>query len=1769
MNLRATINGTQYDILQGATFAEEYNETLDSGSIIINNVSKIKGLMPYDDVFIYSFTDSNYKFIGYPFDETNPQPKFYKHLLVDQFTEEVLRLGDSEEEGRYKYKIELMSETKKLETIQLPNCTITQPIEGRKITVWNKASDIVDLYSPQYKKQVYLDGLPTNKWEYVNKYSLSETLRDVFSDCLAPEKSFNAPTLRAFLSALFIVKDMIPYVKDDVIYAMDISKRNGEFDKNPQNVNVVTGSMTSDNYCDNLRRNYSEAVSQNGICRSVECVNFRNSDNALMTIENMRIELGYPIYRINKMYMCYYKKIKVTHVKESSPNTSQTVYILCQQDISKLVKLNTERNALSQDWSDLHKNNIPTSVDEMAKYRFCTIGYDMGSKYIEGWGKFYTYPGFYNDNRYTYVQNLLTRMEYFFPYGILSNADVKAQFKEEDDIDVKLSQTYDSSSVFTAWESAQSIKQVSGDKITDAPDNGVVYKVFDSLFNLYSNASLKLKSLFFVVDYQGFYDGTVVHSKDNKKDDIVINDNSSDSLTILEQDSVLQKGKINRFGNKALQINARYKSFFNDKGSENLQQLGSVYNSNYEKDVIIYHREYSIYDNYVSCIYYGIQNYILKNWFTSVFARYRTWRLMSYNESIKRAENEKEYFYWSDKEQYYENGNIVESDIIASQQFFSFLKSYTTENIIGIYDYQDNSSINTGYIISGNNKFYSDMQAFCGDKSICFNIKMNDNYTQGPFISIIEPFAKVNSTDASVPGAPINNNGQVIDISSKTWNELLWGSNSTDYAGSKQQWTVLADDNGYAPRLGFYVGHQDNEDLFYFNNFNKLNSEGLDVAGNKIRQAYTSILANPKMIVNINNPIGIEKKYNKDNKEYLDLTLQFENMSLSDNIILSPWIFKLSDLLGQKARFMKDIEKPQSLGFKSGVKVYAVQFEGYKREYKRDVATDKEEWQDVHSTPVLVLQIGRDDIRRLNSVEDVDGLKELSYASNIEIDFAQVGTDRNFPTKFLTLQAEMYYRNFTNCIFLNKFKCKKIQFRFENDSDITPTMAFLRGELSFFIIKKGALTRTDEQVQYDHTLYEEKIINDFAFYLPIMGENKSFSGTLMPNGMQEYAQCGLRDDEEWLYFASLADNEPNEALDRGTFDKIFGKVRIHKNDWFPSLISPVGICGGTDMSALPEGFQNNPYVGAFSHLKNFRYKDGEKEVSYPIPLKLSSGTSFSVDLSLEIGCYLGAPIRSANTINQYSSYGSGYGLEWNKKSFMDLQKQEITILGEKSIVDIITYHKNMFLVPSLGYIDKDIVPKTYTYKEFIDEYGLVVSDYISLVHEDSKGVYIEIKPVEMKVLYTKGRRVDNFQTLMPDIEGINWTQDRDGVLRGFLDGNMIENINHISDNGIVTLPTGTFFANEHFTCQSTTTMVVPKGSSAKNIRIPVRYYGGVGAATFISSMCKSFSIFYFDDGNAYKKDFGPTGAIIKASYEPQDCLYHFVFGVNLPDMDKNSEPFKVYISGIKRKDMRVFDKYHQVIGKSLNYAEHPEQYALGENFSDYDNDSLPNVKDFSTLTWKYIKNISDTGLASKYWKVGDTKTFTSKSGNVYTIRIVDMKDGRYSFVKGGSNHMVLEFVECVKLDGQTTFEEGLDADNNYIGSTLQTAVLKNIFDDLPDDLQAVIAEVNIDVYNNTSPFKFENPISTAGKLFLPSVSELTLSYGSNNFINTVMEYYIGDTAEARRIKSEKYWTRDCYYSNVPAMSFSTLYYVDTDGRISHRFDSGVERKAGVAPFFAI
>ncbi len=931
MKLKCRIKNKIYDFVQGNDFADEFNETLDSGSIIISNVNKIKDLDIYDDVYIYNadedfngyknFTEKEYinfklntqieiknnsdyeentsnwkrwieiNFIDlvdklknntikkqniimamtniYPFENNpvayvsynfvyengkyslvpknknfpiysdfveeennligkfpmgafpeypdgsiyfpytpnlfydtaeihyvpfsnNSLPKFFKHLLVGTFTENTINLI----ENKYKYKIELISETKGLEVVQLPNISITQSLNiDKKLSIYDIAKNMVDLYSPKIKMVIDKE----NKiWEYKQKYVLDSSIKDMFSDAYSPDFSLNNPNLRDILSQLFITKDMIPYVNNNVIYAMDISLRGKEFNFDIGKIFYnIEGAKTNENYADNLKRTYSNALSQDYSCRMVEKIGFRNSSTALMTIGNMRLETRYPIYKINKVYMCYYKKGDLYY--GGSYRNTQKMF-LCKQDITPLVKLNSERNLLNKNWNDFEnlKESIDT-IEELAEYQISTVGYDIGTNIISGWGQKYSYLKDYKLGHWsytkTYLENILQFMDEIYPYGIYSNQNA---FKENLAI---------------------------GESIVFGDD------FFKNYINPFSNDSLGLKGIFFEIDYNAFYNGTIIHSKSYGKDKATINDNSSSSLTLLEKDGLLQQEKINRFGNKGIMINATYKNI------DELQDVGTVINrEDIGKDYIIYRREYSIFDNEIKCVYYATKNYVLKNYFTTVYAKHRPYNLMSYNESVRRSENKKLMFLFSKDKLYYEDvDNVLKFTHFESEpltDLFSFLRS--SPKIKNVYDTIEEKKINNGYIKFDNKRYLSDINSFVSGNSLCFNLSMFDNVSGGVYVKVLEP-----DFNATIP----EDASEVV---------------KDDWTGSLQEWYMMIDDieTGYAEQMGFYICHIEDK--------KKYNNELLDCDEDKIKNnVYNKLFALPLIKYDL---------FDEDKEEYVEPT---------------------------------------------------------------------------------------------------------------------------------------------------------------------------------------------------------------------------------------------------------------------------------------------------------------------------------------------------------------------------------------------------------------------------------------------------------------------------------------------------------------------------------------------------------------------------------------------------------------------------------------------------------------------------------------------------------------------------------------------------------------------------------------------------------------------------------------------------------------------------------------------------------------------------------
>lgn len=928
MILKCRINNKEYPIVQGIPISEEFNETLDSASIIVPFTEKIDDLRPYDDVYIYEG-----EFKGYPLNNGTNEPiienipiefvadngkgkfafrcpklydnllelyttynkdtdidesffklnivwedgtktvvdyllkkdtrfylekqsrniigndilglsiagdylegyidltpempsqiywennikwfpktverGFYKHFLVDEMPFELINIED----GIYKYKINLFSETKKLEKIVLPNLTITPPIDKTNAkTVWDYLLIYNDLYSPLVKTVDKVSHL-TDKWVYRKKYTISSELKKIFNNVYAPEQSFNTPTYKDLLTSLMLTKDCIPYVEDDVIKALDISERKGNFEITDEQLINISGSRSSENHADNLKRNYSNALSQEHSAKQIKYMGFRNSSTGLMTLGNMRLEFGFPIYSIDKIHMCYFKKMKRVNAENELVSYGEITF-LCKQDITPLVILNAKRNILSEDWEKFE--NVPLSIEDIAKFKLSTIGYDIGSRYISGWGETYTYmKNKWFDGTKSYIENIYSLLNTLYPMGIYEIGYFKKKF--------------------------------------NIGENEKVVNIVDSanpLFDLVTHQDLtgasKLKGLFFEVEYKAFYNGATSITKDSARDDITVIDNPSSSLTVLEKDGLFEKEKANRFGNEAITIVARYKDI------SELQPLGSIYGDDY----IIYHREYAIYDTEINCVYYATKNYVLKNYYTSVFSKLKPFALAPYEESITRAENRKLYLLLSKNHKYSNDKDEFYNYEISNRLLLTGLTPSSKPESINSYNFPN--KINTGIISYKDNKYLCDVNGFMNGNSMCFNIKPYDNVSMGVYIEKITPnFAEGEAQDT--------------------------------YTGSVQNWYLTADKNGYAEKLGFYVAH----------------SKYLIIKDNasqeEINEIYEKLFALPKADNNVDNlrltnVIGKEYNINKDNKEIIDITFQIEPIAEND-IIISPMFLKLCDLL--------------------------------------------------------------------------------------------------------------------------------------------------------------------------------------------------------------------------------------------------------------------------------------------------------------------------------------------------------------------------------------------------------------------------------------------------------------------------------------------------------------------------------------------------------------------------------------------------------------------------------------------------------------------------------------------------------------------------------------------------------------------------------------------------------------------------------------------------------------------------------------------------------
>ena len=346
--IRATLlhNNQSYDVADGAVFTENYNETLDSGTIIIQQLTNKMNIEPYDKVRIFS-TDNRL---------------IERVMCVDSYVCRQTSLNPP----IYSYNITLMSETKILETLLCPSLSITKN--------WASPRTVY------YYIQQYCELFSKNKFTF---NSVSLISRFNHTDC--PEMQWNHPTLREVLNDLMMVVDCIPILDNGELSFIDISNIGSEISSDKRSgINYITTSRNSDDYVSDIRMNLVNVAnnSEENCTHIVEKIGFRNDSSYLLTTENMQLQSNFPIWKVKKLIFDYLLVVNITASNDSHGHIEvhYSPTLECSRDITEFVLEHDEwltKDVFYKGFGEVDD----ISLD--ANYRNRCLYYTRGAKNIE------------------------------------------------------------------------------------------------------------------------------------------------------------------------------------------------------------------------------------------------------------------------------------------------------------------------------------------------------------------------------------------------------------------------------------------------------------------------------------------------------------------------------------------------------------------------------------------------------------------------------------------------------------------------------------------------------------------------------------------------------------------------------------------------------------------------------------------------------------------------------------------------------------------------------------------------------------------------------------------------------------------------------------------------------------------------------------------------------------------------------------------------------------------------------------------------------------------------------------------------------------------------------------------------------------------------------------------------------------------------------------------------------------------------------------------
>lgn len=273
----------------GSTISRSYNETLDSADIAISNVKAVDRLTR---VHPYSW--------AYLLLEEGSTKKDYL-FLVDTFVESSDGVAYGEAQY-YSYSFKLMSPTKLLEKVQLPNRTVTHSLVSGQKTVAQVIQELCDLYMPKIK--VYDRQLGTWHYEPIIEVDTSVTAFEKLRKPCA-DISMSNPTLRQAITSLMVQCHCLPVVENMSLSFIDLDTEPTEI--NSEGANQWTESNASDSYVTTLFASPTQLIDDGNEVVN-ETLGFRDRGKVfLKSTENLKLETRFPIYDIRDAKLRFYR----------------------------------------------------------------------------------------------------------------------------------------------------------------------------------------------------------------------------------------------------------------------------------------------------------------------------------------------------------------------------------------------------------------------------------------------------------------------------------------------------------------------------------------------------------------------------------------------------------------------------------------------------------------------------------------------------------------------------------------------------------------------------------------------------------------------------------------------------------------------------------------------------------------------------------------------------------------------------------------------------------------------------------------------------------------------------------------------------------------------------------------------------------------------------------------------------------------------------------------------------------------------------------------------------------------------------------------------------------------------------------------------------------------------------------------------------------------------------------------------------------------------